>query len=397
MKRWLSLLALVLLLAGCSGALQAPPPMEGASITGARLNQDAAGGLMPFSVPVAEPGEPIGVDLRGTVGRGSLSAQLRDAEGRVVWQVRAGVGPFAFNDIIKPQQAGRYELALVWDGPVTASYSLRWQPGAVVVASVTPMALLGGLGMTLVALAFVAWAAWRRLGWRYLGLGALAWVVTVALKFAWSLSVNATFYNALQAGLPAPLSTALFCVYVGSLTGIFEVGLVWLLLRYTRLGQVGWPRALAFGIGFGAVEALLLGLLSLGPVVAALAMPAVLPPDALVGLARLNDPLVGLAPIVERLATLYLHLLANALVFYAASRRRAGAFWLAFAYKTAIDSVAAFGQLWGLGTTARLWTIEAVVIAFGIAGWLGLRRLAVRYGSGGLADGHAIQPTPDLP
>lgn len=51
-------------------------------------------------------------------------------------------------------------------------------------AVVPPLALLSGLGMIVVALGFAAYAVRRQLGWDTLTLGALAWSVTVFLKFA---------------------------------------------------------------------------------------------------------------------------------------------------------------------------------------------------------------------
>jgi len=375
-----ALIALVslLLLTGC-GATEARQPRPSAYITGATLSKEEAGQLIHFDVPAQEAGQSIGIEAHGTVAQGSLRVVLVDSAGQIAWQAQAGPGPFAINTVVKPEQAGRYQLGLAWDGAVTASYALAWQPGAIATTMVTPAALLGGLGMGLVAIAFVAYAARRRLGWRYLGLGAAAWVVTVACKFAWAYPANTPIYNALHGTLPASVAGSLFYVYVGALTGVFEVGLVWLLLRCTRLGRAGWGMALAFGIGFGAVEALLLGLGSLASIAAALANPSAIGPDVLASLAHQNSPLYSLAPVVERVAAMGVHVFANVLVFYAVRRRQLRWFWLAFIYKTAVDSVAAFAQLWGVSTLGRLWAVEAIVIVFGVIGFWGIRRVARAY------------------
>jgi uncharacterized membrane protein YhfC len=262
-----------------------------------------------------------------------------------------------------------------------ANCSLQWQPGQVQATTVTPVALLSGVGMILVAVAFVLYAAVRRLGWGYLGWGALGWVVAVALKFVWAIPINGPVYNALLRALPKAIAAPIFYIYVGALTGVFEVLLIWLVLRYTRLGQVPWPRALAFGIGFGALEALLLGASSLANVLTAMLMPSVVPVAAMNAIARANDVLYALAPVVERAATVFLHIGANVLLFYGVrqARGRARWLWLAFLYKTAIDSVAAFAQFWGLETVARVWTIEAIVVLFGLAGWWITRWVARHY------------------
>jgi len=249
------------------------------------------------------------------------------------------------------------------------------------VPRVTAVALLGGVGMIAVAVAFVIYAALRRLGWGYLGWGALGWVVAVALKLVWTILFNRAVYEGLYGALPKALADPLFYIYVGSLTGIFEVCVIWLALRYTRLGKVPWPRALAFGVGFGAVEALLLGASSLAGMLMGMLSPSALPVETLRSLARGNNVLWSLAPIVERLAVVYVHILANVLMFYAIQKRQVRWLWVSFVYMTALDSVAAFGQLWGITTVARVWTLEAAMVAFGIVGWLGMRWVARNYPS----------------
>ncbi|NJN19178.1 MAG: YhfC family intramembrane metalloprotease [Oscillochloris sp.] len=245
-------------------------------------------------------------------------------------------------------------------------------------AAVPLLALLSGIGMILVALGFAAYAGRRRLGWGAFGLGALAWGVSVAFKFAWAIPCNPPIYTALNQAMPA-LCDPLFMVYVGGLTGIFEVGLVALLLRYTRLGKVAWPSALAFGIGFGAVEALWFGVISLSSTLGAMVIAVVHPPPPEVA-ARLGNILWVLAPVVERLAAVCIHTCANVLIFYAVKTRQMRWFLLAFGYKTVIDALAAvFVHIIGIDTLGRGWAFESLMILFALAGWLGLRWLAPRY------------------
>lgn len=260
-------------------------------------------------------------------------------------------------------------------------------------APLPPLALLSGIGMIVVALSFAVYVGRRRLGWGALGLGALAWAVTVALKFAWAIPLNPPIYSALSQALPS-LGVPLFTLYVGALTGIFEVGLVALLLSHIRPAGFAWPATLAFGIGFGAIEALLLGVSSLSSTLASMLICMVHPLAPEVA-ARLGNILWVLAPVVERLATIFIHTCSSVLIFYAVSTRQARWFWLAFGYKAAVDAVAAaFVHINGVDTLGRAWAFEAMMILFGLAGWLGLRWLAPRYqappSGGGAARGARV-------
>ena len=246
--------------------------------------------------------------------------------------------------------------------------------------TLTPIVLVGGIGMILVAVGFVVYAAIKHLGWKYLGLGALAWLVTVIVKFVWAIPLNSRVNSALTAAIPGALGNGIFDLYVGLLTGFTEVAIVWLVMRYTRLGKVAWERALAFGIGFGAIEALLLGLGSFVTMLTALLMPQVIPSATLLQLAVANNILVTLAPIGERFFTVWVHVFCNVLIFFAVAKNQVRWFWLSFWFKSLIDAVAAYAQTSNaLASVEGIWAIEAVVIAWGVLGWLGTNWVKSRY------------------
>jgi uncharacterized membrane protein YhfC len=198
--------------------------------------------------------------------------------------------------------------------------------------AVSSIALVGGIGMIAVALGFFGYALTRRLGAGYLGLGALAWFVTVAVKFAIAIPANGWLFKKTHL-LADPWGNAVFDTYVGLLTGITEVGLVWIVLRYTQFGRARWPRVLAFGIGFGAIEALLLGVASLAAAIVAIKMPEKLPKEVLDQLLQSDHLWVQLAPISERIFACLGHLGTNVMIFYAVSRRAPRWFWFAFLYR----------------------------------------------------------------
>lgn len=379
MKPWFPLTLLILtalLLSGCSAP--SAGPKEGASINGPII-KDAAGENLIFTIPVAQPRALIGLDFRASLQNGDLTAVLLDAQGTIIWQATAQAGQtFNINTVVRPETAGEYRLGLRWSGPVKGTYSLQWQPGEVPIAEVRPIALASGLGMILVAVGFLVYALMHEAQGRYLAWGALAWVGSVALKFAWAIPFNGPIYRALTQALPH-IGEALFYLYVGALTGIFEVALVWAVLQLTRLAKTTWQNALGFGIAFGAIEAIILGLNSFSNVLLALLSPAVFPPGQLEQLALLNHPLYSLAPIWERFFTIFIHLGANVALFYALIRQQQRWFWAAFALKTLVDTLAAFGQFWGVDTLGKIWALEAGVAFFGLWGWWLTRAIAARF------------------
>lgn len=378
------MLSLALTLAGCAEIAPQDKSPEAAYITGAELNETAAGIRTFFDVKVQQAGDPVTVSFRGTLLSGAARAQLLDEDGRAVWQkpAEAANSLFAADGVVRDLPAGDYRLGVAWDGPVRASFNLYYWPGEVAIPELSPIVLLGGLGMVLVALGYLVYALARKLNLKYVGLGALAWVVAVALKFAWAIPVNGPIMQALRTALPEEASRGIFYVYVGFLTGFFEVILVYLALRRTRIGRETastWQGALAFGIGFGAVEAFLLGLLSLVGTLPAVVMPQLYPLPSLADIAHANDVLWAVAPVWERFFTVLIHIFSTVLICYAIAGRQVGWMWLAVAYKTILDAVAAFGQVNGINTLAMLWGIEGFIGVLGVLGWLGTRRLIGRY------------------
>jgi uncharacterized membrane protein YhfC len=244
------------------------------------------------------------------------------------------------------------------------------------------------------SLAFIIYARRKKCPWSYLALGALLWAVTVGIKFLVAIVVNPLVYQVLY--LPNALwapGSLLFYIYVGLLTGLTEVMLTWLLLRYTRLGSVPWAKALAFGVGFGTFEALLLGFSNLATHISALIASEPIPNAMLSGLLLLNNPLYSFAPVVERFSTIFVHIFCCVLLFYGVTSGQARWFWLSFAYKTLVDSIVAFTQFWGTETLLKLWTIDALILAFGCLAWWGTNYISQRYAPAQIAK-HVKQAVP---
>ena len=375
----------LLVLAGCATqSSSVPMNYRWASVEGSQINYAQAGEEFYFNIFIddgmIEEGTPIKIKVSGDVQNGSLRFELRDPDDQAVWNSGTiGAGDFSITSEFDLSSAriGTYTLGMVYSDNISATYNLSWHA-----IKLGPIILLPGVGMVFVSLAFVIYAARRRLlGWRYLGMGALFWALTVIIKFAFAVPVNPLVFRMLdvrQDHLFSPGNLIAY-FYIGALTGIFEVGLAYLILRKSRWGKATWEQALVFGIGFGVIEALLLGLVGLFSAIVGITSPDTLPIPTLGSLANNATLVMGLAPVIERLSVIFAHIFACVLIFHAIASNEAKWAWFAVLYKTLLDTPAGFAAFWGVNTAARIWAIEAIIVVFGLIGLWGTIQIASRY------------------
>ncbi|MBK9925072.1 MAG: YhfC family intramembrane metalloprotease [Anaerolineales bacterium] len=373
------------MLTGCAAQnSEVPMNYRWASVEGSQLDSAEGGEQFYFNIIVDEgmvnDKTPIKIKVSGTVQSGSLRFELRDPDGQAVWNSGTiNPGDFSISSAydLSSAQTGTYTLGLIYSDNISATYNLSWHA-----IKLGPMILLPGTGMIVVSLAFIVYAARRRLlGWRHLGMGALFWALTVFVKFAFAIPVNPMIYRALNVtseNLFSPGNLIAY-LYIGALTGIFEVGLAFLILRKIKWGKATWDQALVFGIGFGVVEALLLGLSGLASAIVGITSPDVIPVSALGSLANTGTLIMGSAPVVERLSVILAHIFACVLIFYSIASAETKWVWLAILYKTLLDAPAGFAAFWGVNTAGKIWTIEAIMIVFGLIGLWGIVQIKQRY------------------
>jgi len=145
-----------------------------------------------------------------------------------------------------------------------------------------------------------------------------------------------------------------------------------------------WSDAVAYGIGFGAIEALLLGFLQFSGLLAVMAFWDRVPEETRAVMAQ--GPMgLGLAsiplPVAERLSALLAHVFSSVLIVYSVRVGEWRWFWLSFAYKSALDALAAWALLTAfLNSLSHLIALEAAVGGFAIVGLAGLVLLHRRFG-----------------
>jgi uncharacterized membrane protein YhfC len=381
---WIVIIGLFSLgLGGCMPRVE-PNYQKGNYLSGRTLNESSADEQdTGLNIDVKTNSEPVGILVRGILTEGQVFVSLKDPSGSIVWSSQPVGGSFNQNRLVSTLKPGSYRLYLAWNGPVQGQVDILTLVGeALRLPEVSPLGLVAGVGMLLVVAAYTYYAARHRLSWKYMGLGALVWLVAVLIKVVVAVVANRAIYRVLiDGGQPVSLGGSVFDIYVGTLTGIFEVWLVWLFVsRSQRVDKSSWKNALAFGIGFGAVEALLLGLASLTGVLLSLLNANSLSLATLESFSQTGNLLFDLAPISERIFTILVHIFSNLLIFYSAYRGKQGWMWLAFAYKTLFDSVAAYAQISGiLGSLRAVWLIELIIMLFGLVGWYGISRILPLY------------------
>ncbi len=239
-----------------------------------------------------------------------------------------------------------------------------------------PLFLISGIGMMSVALVSVVyWKVCSRIFWALFLWGALAWVVGISLKTVASIPTR-TVMSGIRDVLPKYLSGPMIWIYIGLLTGIFECGVTLGFAYIERIRKADWKEAVGFGVGFGAIEAFLVGLSSFVIVLLVVLIPHRLPPK-LIDFATSGSNSLSIipAPIIERITAIFIHAFSCLLIIYAVRSREWKWFWVSFFYKTAVDSIAGFIHIsYGIKNLSAIgiWVTELALLPFGIVGIWGL-------------------------
>jgi len=240
-------------------------------------------------------------------------------------------------------------------------------------SSISPLFFLPGTCMILVAASSVwHWQRGKPSHWPMVWWGVLAWAASTGLKAAASLPMLSFFQR--HADNPV------IWLLGGLLTGVFECVPPLILILKSRLRRADFNGAVAFGLGFGGTEAFLMGTVALVETTLLVAFPNDIPAgvrDALLKqFARSSVPAILLS-IIERALAMAAHCVASVLLIYAVRMRRHLWFWLSFAYKTLLDTFAAWAILaWKMpGSTPKTAAYEAVVAIFALMAPVALPRL----------------------
>ena len=177
--------------------------------------------------------------------------------------------------------------------------------------------------------------------------------------------------------MPHDAYLAVGSLYIGLLTGVFEIGVTLLAALIWRKMAHDAVRGVAVGVGAGAFEAALLGGSLALTLLAASVSQGSLRDELLaaIGGSASATPLMLLVAPVERIIAILCHTSSRALVLWGVARGRW--FWpfaAGFLIMTAIDSVAGYAHLSGQLGKISVWWIElaiapAAVVSIPIVAW----------------------------
>jgi uncharacterized membrane protein YhfC len=249
--------------------------------------------------------------------------------------------------------------------------------------------MLAGIGMMAVAVVAVAW--WRRktkVSWKWFGFGALVWIAAIAVKLAMDLTISGPMqYGILDLyGMGALIAFA--SVYVGLRTGFLESGFTYIFAKKKKKkAKITFNEAVAFGIGFGAIEAFLLGLSSALNILVIYLFPSILDSLGVVQkdmvLSSLSQGTLAVVPaIVERIAAIFIHVFAAVLAIASVNTGKMKYIWGSVAYKAVTDGmIPALAVLGSMGLLSS-YTMEIPVIVLAVIGYFGVQDIKGRFKQG---------------
>jgi uncharacterized membrane protein YhfC len=303
-----------------------------------------------FTLKKDDPYPNFELTIQMSQGRADL--RILDPAGRRLQAVGAQDCTLMLQPIPGATTPGTYTLELTTTNAL-GTWHLRVCGGPTPPKASLGPGLASAIAMMFVAIASVwFWRRWTDESWRWIWVGAGMWTLAVAAKFAIAIPLNEPLLNGLKSSLPYWAYLTVGTIYGGVMTGITEVlftfiaGLIWPRMAATA------PRAVAVGVGAGAFEA---ALLAIGAAV-----------GTLIAGVGAGTWIGALVPAFERLIAILCHVASRVLVLMAVASRQWVLFCYGFLLLSAVDAVAMYLHLSGRVSTMSPWTMEAVIVPFGL-------------------------------
>lgn len=228
--------------------------------------------------------------------------------------------------------------------------------------------IVSGIFVLILSGGVIFW--WKRRyseSFKWMWLGAGIWALGVALKFVFAILANESILAWIKDVFGHPGYLSIGSVYIGSLTGVFEIGVTLVFALLIKRLLKNPYIALGIGVGAGVIEATLIGFSQIGNAVYIMyggpGSAEVI--GSLAQTVSMNPVFFLLAP-VERAITILCHISSRALTIYAVARRKYLYFWAGFLLLTGLDAIAGYAHLSGWLNTVSTWWIELAILPFAL-------------------------------
>lgn len=199
---------------------------------------------------------------------------------------------------------------------------------------------LAPIGMILIGFGFIFyWHKLHKTKFIIFAWGGLLWFIAMVLKSLMDGTIMSPFIDWVNSVLPS-MVIFIVSVIVGLRTGFFESGISYLMLK-KRVSKFKWHESVGLGIGFGASEAIVLGVITL------ISMLMISSPEFLMSLSDDERLIIEtqlslsswsiFAPWIERFFTVFAHTFATVLVIKGIQLKNINYIWVSIAYKSILD------------------------------------------------------------
>jgi len=227
---------------------------------------------------------------------------------------------------------------------------------------------ISGILMIVIAMLFmIVWKKRSGVALKWMLLGGGIWAIGIFLKLVIAFLLNTPILEWFQSIFGKTVYLWIGSLYIGVLTGIFEVGTALVFALFIKAMYESYKRGVGIGIGAGSIEALILGFSQIGNALLILSgyagsesiMAAIIQTSA-------STPLLWLVGPVERITAILCHTSSRALVLIAVVKRRYIYFWAGFLIMTSIDAIAGYVHLANLLNKISMWWIELALLPFAL-------------------------------